>query len=102
MTYHRFVRAVSVLLIAAPAVVSAGSPRLADQAAEARRQIENRKQVEVRKQEEQRLRKKDNAYRQQAKALARQYRKSASRAALRGGDPTPLLEAADYFDAQAK
>jgi hypothetical protein len=81
MTYHRFVRAVSVLLIAAPAVVSAGSPRLADQAAEARRQIENRKQVEV---------------------LARQYRKSASRAALRGGDPTPLLEAADYFDAQAK
>jgi|GEM_PF-4494883 len=96
MTYHRFLRAVSALLIAAPAVVSAGSPRSADQAVEARRQ------VEVRKQEEQRLKKKDNAYRQQAKALARQYRKSASRAAVRGGDPTPLLEAADYFDAQAK
>lgn len=97
MTYHRFLRAVSVLLIAVPVVVSAGSPR-----ATTDRVVELRKQVEVRKQEEQRLKKKDNAYRQQAKALARQYRKSAIRATMQGADPAPLLEAADYFDAQAK
>lgn len=60
------------------------------------------KEVEIRKEEEHRLKKQDKLYSQQAKALASRYEETAKMVASNGGDAKPLLDAAAYYENEAK
>lgn len=91
---------VPTLLIAVITVtVGAGVPISAQAATIS---LTNQKKIEVQKGEEARLKKMDPSYKNQAIALANQYKKTAKLVKSRGGDPKPLLDAAAYFDNQAK
>ena len=56
----------------------------------------------VRKQEEETTKKSDKNYAKQAKAQAQYYKKLAQELKKSGGTVQPLLDAAAYFDSEAK
>jgi len=58
--------------------------------------------TKVRKDEEGRLKKLDKNYAKQAKAQAQYYKKLAQESGKSGGNVQPLLDAAAYFDSEAK
>jgi len=62
----------------------------------------DQKKIKVQKEEEGRLKKMDPSYKKQANTQAKQYKKAAALVTSRGGDPKPLLDAAAYFDNEAK
>ena len=59
---------------------------------------ENRsKHHKIREQEEKTLKSKDKSHSRHVKSLIKQYEESAKIVARQGGDPAPLLAAADYY-----
>lgn len=64
---------------------------------------ENRtKHNKIREQEEKRHSLKDRSHSKHVKSLIKQYEQSAKIVARQGGDPTPLLAAAEYYRNQSK
>lgn len=64
---------------------------------------ENRnKHLEIRIQEEKNLRLKEKSHSQHVKSLIKQYEQSAKIVAKQGGDPAPLLAAAEYYRNQSR
>jgi alanine dehydrogenase len=103
ITYKHLLWSTPTLLIVAVmvAVVGAGvpTPTIAAQAA-ATPKVDQK--VKIRKEEEQRLKKQDKSYIQQVKTLSDQYAATAKLVASRGGDNRALLDAAAYFQNEAK
>ena len=64
--------------------------------------VDAKKKKEIRKQEEKTLKPQNKSYRKQMKVQAREYERTAAIVAKQGGDPKPLLAAADYFRSQPK
>ena len=60
------------------------------------------KHHKIRTQEEKNLRLKDKSHNKHIKSLVRQYEESAKIVAKQGGDPAPLLAAAEYYRSQSK
>jgi len=58
--------------------------------------------MKVRMEEEHKLMKKDSTYKKHNLAMAQHYADSAKLVERQGGDPKPLLDAADYFAKQAE
>jgi len=64
---------------------------------------ENRsKHHKIRAQEEKSLRFKDKSHSKHVRSLIKQYEESAKIVASQGGDPAPLLAAANYYRNQSK
>jgi hypothetical protein len=82
--------------------VAAPSPGGASKHAVPKKSLTSEEALKVRKSEEKRTASLDKSYKQQRKALAKHYKELAKLVKKQGGDPTPLQEAADYFDNQAK
>ena len=64
--------------------------------------LSSQEKVQVRKADERRLKKLDKDYAKQAKAQAQYYAKLAKEVQKAGGNAQPLLDAAAYFDSEAK
>lgn len=87
--------AVSLLLIgSATAVIPA--PGYAAQIL-----LTDEEKVQVRMDEEARTASLDKSYAKQQRKLAKDYKQLATLVEKQGGDPTQLLDAADYFDSKA-
>jgi len=91
----------TLLIVAVMVAVGAGvpTPTIAAPAA-ATPKVDQK--VKIQKEEEKRLKKQDKSYIQHAKALADQYAATAKLVASRGGDNRALLDAAAYFESEAK
>ncbi len=62
------------------------------------KQLKKEKKMEIRKSEEERIATEDyEKFRQQNINLAKYYKEMAKRVQKNGGDPTPLLKAAEHF-----
>ncbi len=60
--------------------------------------LKKEKKMEIRKSEEERIATEDyDKFRQQNLSLAKYYKAMAKRVQKEGGDPTPLLKAAEHF-----
>jgi len=102
MSYYKYsFWLVPVLLIAAIAITLLGAGSSISAHA-AKITLSDEKKSKIRKEEEHGLKKADKLYSRQAKALAQQYNTAAKLVAKQGGDPQPLLDAADYFKNQSK
>ena len=64
--------------------------------------LPDQEKAQVRKEDERRLKKVDKDYAKQAKAQAKYYEKLAKDVKKAGGNAQPLLDAAAYFDSEAK
>ncbi|PPD50256.1 MAG: hypothetical protein CTY13_01985 [Methylobacter sp.] len=98
--HHGFYGSTAALFIAVIVVVGS----FATNSAHAAKKIElkEEKKMQILKEEEKSIKKQDKEFRKQAKAQANMYRKTANEVKKYGGDPTALLNAAAYFDNQAK
>ena len=65
--------------------------------------VKKEKKIEIRKKEEERIATEDyDKFRRQNIRLAQYYKEMAKRVQKQGGDPTPLLKAAEHFQAKNK
>ncbi len=98
--HNHFLWSASALLIAAMAVTFGTSTPLSAQTTE--KFLTDEEKVGLRIEDETKLKDEDTAFTRQANAQASQYRKTAAIVKSQGGDPKPLLDAAAYFEDQAR
>jgi len=90
--------ALALLLIAGITIgAGASTPAYA-----AKKDLTDKESVQVRHEDERRLKSLDKDYAKQAKAQAKYYEKLAKDVKKAGGNAQPLLDAAAYFDSEAK
>ena len=89
-----------ILLVVAVTVALGATASISAHATEI--SLADEKKIKIRKKEEHGLKKQVRSYNQQAKVLAKQYKKTAKLVERQGGDPRPLLDAAAYFEGQSK
>lgn len=96
--------AIALLIVVMTVTIGAGIPISAHAADSIGRvtSADDERKIKIRKEEEKDLKLNDESFRNQAKSLAEEYRKTAEIVAKQGGDPKPLLAAAAYFESQSK
>lgn len=98
--HYDFFGSTAALLIAATVAAGALVPLSAHAAKKV--ELKEKQKLQILKEEEKSIKKQDKEFRKQAKAQAKLYRNTANEVKSHGGDPTALLNAAAYFDDQAK
>ena len=84
--------------------IGAGAPGLAqaDKVEDQVKRVDKEHRKKIREANDLKLKSREPAFPEQAEAQAKNFRATAEIVARQGGDPKPLLDAADYFEKQSE
>ena len=85
--------------------IGAGAPGLAqaaDKVEDQVKRVDKEQRKKIREANDLKLKSREPAFPEQAEARAKNFRATAEIVARQGGDPKPLLDAADYFEKQSE
>ena len=105
MNYFHSTRTVLVsAVVAFSFAIGAGAPGLAqaDKVEDQVKRVDKEHRKKIREANDLKLKSREPAFPEQAEARAKSFRQTAEIVARQGGDPKPLLDAADYFEKQSE
>ena len=107
MNYFHSTRSVLVsAVVAFSLAIGAGAPMLAqaatDKVEDQVKRVDKEHRKKIREANDLKLKSREPAFPEQAEARAKNFRATAEIVARQGGDPKPLLDAADYFEKQSE
>ena len=107
MNYFHSTRTVLVsAVVAFSFAIGAGAPGLAQAAADKVedqvKRVDKEHRKKIREANDLKLKSREPSFPEQADARAKNFRETAEIVARQGGDPKPLLDAADYFEKQSE
>jgi hypothetical protein len=105
MNYFHSTRTVLVsAVVAFSFAIGAGAPGLAqaDKVEDQVKRVDKEHRKKIREANDLKLKSRDPSFPEQSEARAKNFRETAEIVARQGGDPKPLLDAADYFEKQSE
>jgi len=105
MNYFHSTRTVLVAAVVAFSfAIGAGAPGLAqaDKVEDQVKRVDKEHRKKIREANDLKLKSRDPSFPEQSEARAKNFRETAEIVARQGGDPKPLLDAADYFEKQSE
>ena len=105
MNYFHSTRTVLVsAVVAFSFAIGAGAPGLAqaDTVEDQVKRVDKEHRKKIREANDLKLKSRDPSFPEQSEARAKNFRETAEIVARQGGDPKPLLDAADYFEKQSE
>ena len=105
MNYFHSTRAVLVsAVVAFSFAIGAGAPGLAqaDKVEDQVKRVDKEHRKKIREANDLKFKAREPGFPEQAEARAKNFRETAEIVARQGGDPKPLLDAADHFEKQSE